>query len=282
MSSNDRDDTGIEDVNQQAKKRSNNDGAVENFDSCDLGVPPSFAALSNDDPCVLTTVFETSKMKSFLYKIEPNMAKINAPSLELISTVAALVLKTLVEKAVLREQGNTSNQMCKKAQNKGCPRGDQNQESSLHDSVENFLITSNHLKRVVSANNDLPSLDFLRETFENFRDRDASVLPSKLHEYVPRKAYKRETKRSASNLAGYSQTTTLNHSDGFGEGKSGNNENSKKRLKSNHTGKDPSSLALSSKVGSDARCLEREIANATNAQESLISHKIIEDDDDYD
>jgi predicted transcriptional regulator len=283
MNPNDRGDDFIEDVKQQEKVVTDHGDAAENNVS-DIVVPQSLSALTSNDPSVLTTIFEPSKIKNFLYKVEPNIARINASSLDLISTTAALMLQKLVEKAVLREQDDINNQMYKKTTRKEEYRqgrhidiDNENQDASVDVDIEHFLLTSNHLKRVVSANNS-PSLDFLEETYESFRDKDGSVLPSRLHEYVPRKA----TKRSAATVAGNVQTTTLAQLDYCEEGKNGDNGNNNKKLKIYHRSKDSSSLLLSSNGSNDADPLERAIANAANAEESHVLDEIVEDDDDYD
>jgi len=199
----------------------------------------------------------------------------------LISTTAALMLQKLVEKAVLREQDDISNPMYKKTAKKEEHRqgrhidiGNENRDASLNVGNERFLLTSNHLKHVVSTNTS-PSLDFLEETYEIFKDKEGSVLPSRLHEYVPRKA----TKRSAAIVGGNAKTITLGQPDYCEEGNNGNNN---KKLKRNPTSLDSSSLLLSSNGSHDDNPLERAIANAANAEERHVLDEIVEDDDDYD
>jgi hypothetical protein len=282
MNPNDRGDGFIENAKQQEKGTTDHGCEAAENNVSDSVVPPSLSALTSNDPSVLTTIFEPSKIKNFLYKVEPNIARLNAPSLDLISTTAALMIQKLVEKAVLREQDDISNPTYKnKTKNDEHRQGqhigidNENRDASLDIGNERFLLTSNHLKRVVSANTS-PSLDFLEETYENFKDKDGSVLPSRLHEYVPRKA----TKRSAAIVAGNAQTTTLvGQPDYYEEGNNGNNN---KKLKRNPTSLDSSSLLLSSNGSHDDNPLERAIANAAKAEERHVLDEIVEDDDDYD
>lgn len=241
----------------------------------DVVVPPPVSTLTNSDPCTLTSLFESSKIKSFLYKVEPNIAKINASSLDLISTTAAIMLKALVEKAVLQERDGFSNNVSAKTSKGGYEqdRENRNRDASLNVGAEHFLLTSNHLKRLVSAKNS-SSFVFLEETFENFRNKDGSILPSKLHEYVPRKVYNKDhraTKRSAATIAGNMRKTALN-STLYEEDKKGDDKKDNKRLK----------LLPSLNVGNDANSLERVIAAVANAEEHYVCDKIVEDDDDYD
>ena len=233
---------------------------------------PTLSALTNNDPCALTTIFEPSKIKNFLYKIEPNMARINAVSLDLISTTATVLLKTLVEKAVLQEQGDIGHRISKKTRR-------DTHSNNERGGYKRALVTSNQLKSVVTSAKSPSSLKFLEETYENFRNKDGSFLPSKLIEYVPRKPQKRKqkaTNQSAGTASDNDKRTALRKTDCA---KSGGNEN--KRLKRNlaYTG---SSLLLSSECPSDTKTVERAIANAAAASESQALDKIVEDEDDYD
>mmetsp|Transcript_20558 Transcript_20558/g.51124 ORF Transcript_20558/g.51124 Transcript_20558/m.51124 type:complete len:250 (+) Transcript_20558:64-813(+) len=217
-------------------------------------LPPN--ALTNDDPIALTTIFEPSKIKNFLYKVEPNMARINATSLDLVSTTATLLLKALVTKAVQEEQQDGDSRRKDHALKEDGGRAKQ------------ILLTSNRLKNVVLGNSPY-CLDFLEETYENFRDKDGSFLPSKLCEYVPRTAKRKQGVGSAATI-GNNETSGENNFD----------ENTNKRLKGNHAS---SSLLLSSECANDATPIERAIANAATAKrETIVVDKIIEDDDDYD
>jgi len=217
-------------------------------------LPPN--ALTNDDPIALTTIFEPSKIKNFLYKIEPNMARINATSLDLVSTTATLLLKALVDKAVQEEQQDDNRRGTKK-----------DRAHKIGPAKHDVLLTSNRLKNVVLGN--IPSsLDFLEETYENFRDKDGSFLPSKLCEYVPRTAKRKQGVGSAATV-GKIETSGQNNCD----------EINNKRLKGNYAS---SSLLLSSECANDATPIERAIANAATATETIVVDKIIEDDDDYD
>jgi len=130
-----------------------------------------------------------------------------------------------------------------------------------------------------------PSLDFLEETYDNFKDKDGSVLPSSLKQYVPYvRVNKKRTKR-----AGNTQTS--------GQSNCANeNENNNKRLKTvaktsstfNATGTtinanntDAAASSLLSITTDDAP-LEKAIADAANSKESRILDKIVADEDDYD
>jgi hypothetical protein len=264
----------VQNVKQEEQVTIDHADAVEN-NYCDGLVHTPVSTLKNSDPCTLTSLFESSKIKSFLYKVEPNIAKINASSLDLISTTAAIMLKALVEKAVLQERAGFSNNMIAKTGEGGYgqDRENRNRDASLNVGAEHFLLTSNHLKRLVSANNS-SSLAFLEETFENFRDKDGSILPSKLHEYVPRKVYNKDhrvTKRSAATIAGNVRKAALN-SMLYEEVKNGDTKKDNKRLK----------LLPSLNGGDDVNSLERVIAAVANAEEHYVCDKIVEDDDDYD
>lgn len=254
----------MEDLKTTEKVGTDHGDASEN-DAADA--PPSLSALSNNDPCVLTNIFEPSKIKNFVYKIEPNIAKFNASSLDLISTTAALIIKALVENAVMREQDDTRHHTNKKI------RKDESLHESLHVEAQHLLLASNQLKRVVTANSP-SSLDFLTESYRNFRDKDASFLPSRLNEYIPRKACdktKRANKRSVATVAG-----------NFEKGETERNEDSNKKLKSNHACRGSSSSSFSPKDCSDADPLKRAIRTAVNAEEKHVLDEIIEDEDDYD
>lgn len=225
-------------------------------------------ALSTDDPIALTTILEASKTKNFLYKVEPNMARINAASVDLISTTATLLLKSLVDKAVQEEQNDLNNKIV--------AHGEDADASTKH-----VLLTSNRIKNTV-LDNKPSGLGFLEETYENFRDKDASFLPSKLCEYVPRTAKRKPgaLKQSAVH-AKRNVLVGQNASEHTGNIDDQHNR-SNKRLKQTIDLKGSSSLLLSSECANDATPIERAIAEAANAAETIGMDKIIEDDDDYD
>ena len=272
----------VEQKEQDVKMHTDHSDNVDD-DNSNFVPSPSLSSLVNTDPSVLSTIFQSSKIKSFMYKIEPNIAKFNGPSLDLISTTAAIFLKTLVEKAVKREQDDASNQRHSKIRKEGdqlnCCRDSEKQVGSL-DAFDHFLITSNHLKGIVSAN--IPSsLVFLEETYKNFIDKDSSVLPSKLHEYIPRKIStknRRGTKRSSAKLCN-TQTNTCVQLESYEEGDKKDDGISGKRLKRNFSRKDDSSCLL---LVPKTNPLDKAIENAAFAEDTLSFGKIIEDDDDYD
>jgi len=232
----------------------------------DAALSAPLSALADNDPYALTNVFENSKIKHFLYKVEPNIARINAPSLDLLSTTAALVLKKLIEKAVLQEQEETGNQANKKIR-----------KDSLERGAEFFLLTSNHLKRAAL---NTSSLNFLEKTCSKLGDKDKNLIPSKLHEYVPRKKT-RTAKREAASVSTKTKSTTLTQTNYFQGENTGNSESATKRLKRDHTCIAPS-LFITSNGRNDSNVLDKTISNAANAEEKYVLDKIVEDDDDYD
>ena len=264
-------------------------------------VPPTLAALTTttiitDDPLTLTNVFEASKIKNFLYKVEPNMARLYKPALDLISTTTALFLKSMVEKAVLLEQQQQQdNSRCRQTNEEEQGRAHHLDDADAGDTdpnpkPEHFLITSNHLKRVVSSNHS--SLDFLEETYENFKNKDGSVLPSSLKEYIPR--VREDKKPQQAKRTANTQITSS------GQSESANENEDMKRLKTavagtcssstfnatstfnnNNTNNKDASLLLSATTTDDAP-LEKAIADAANTKESHILEEIVEDEDDYD
>lgn len=253
---------------------------VENDDS-NIAVPPPISALTNVDPSVLRIVFQSSKIKSFLYKIEPNIAKINGPSLDLMSTTAALLLESLVEKAVKQGHDDTRSHRFTKIRKGSRRRHDhpdnEKQCASLNEGVDHFLITSKQLKRVVSANNP-SSLVFLEKKYEDFMDKDSSFIPSKSNEYVPRNTVNRNhrsTKRSATKTCNTKTTTSVQLDQKVNKGCIGK---SNEHLQKEPSRKDPSSLLLGSKTNP----LDMAIVNALYAEEKLVFGSIIKDDDDYD
>ena len=244
-------------------------------------VSSSLARTQNEDPFVMTNLFESSKIKKFMYKEEPNMPKINAASLELISTTFALLLKSVVDKAVLLEQSddksssssNSSLQQRKKINaGNAVPKGT---PASNANTNEDVLITSNYLKRAVlsCSSGNPPSLDFLVETYENFRDKDASILPSRLYEYVPRTTAKR-TKRKEVPLA---EVPAVAAAAAVEKPKTTISGRSSKTI-------DSSSFGTCEMNDADAVPLEKAIADAsaTTNERNLIIDEIVEDDDDYD
>ena len=228
---------------------------------------------------LLTNVFDPSKIKNFLYKEEPNMARLNGPSLDLISTTAALLLKSIVEKAIRLDNDNGSSSSCLQQQQRNNKVGDKGPP-------EQILITSTHLKRLISSSN--PSLEFLQETYENVIDKDGSARVSSLREYIPavkKVKVKQGNKRGA---AANSSSSIINQSDNSRD-ENNNSNNSKRRRKTdfetctssafidNNTNNKDSSL-----FSSDDAPLEKAIADATNTKESRMLDKIIADEDDYD
>lgn len=141
--------------------------------------------IDNNNPDVvetLTTVLDPSKIKVFLYKEEPNLARLNGQSLELISTTIALFLKSIIE---------TSTRLDTCCQKK-IKRSRYDEEPTQQPTE--FLITSTHLMRVISTN---PSLGFLTKIFENRKDKDGSVPTSLLKGYTPVQIRKRTRKNLA-------------------------------------------------------------------------------------
>jgi len=234
----------------------------------------------------LTTVFDPSKIKKFLYKEEPNMAILNGPSLDLISTTAALFLKSIVEKAIRLDDDNGSclQQQQQQQQQRNKEEDEGQTQTQRRDLPKQFLITSTHLKRVISSN---PSLEFLQETYENVIDKDGSARMSSLREYIPavkKVKVKQVKKRVAANLS----SSSINQSDSKDENE--NNNNNKRRRKTdsgtctsstfinnNTDNKDDNSL-----FSSDDAPLEKAIADAANTNESRMLETIIADEDDYD
>ena len=234
---------------------------------------------------LLTNVFDPSKIKNFLYKEEPNMARLNGPSLDLISTTAALLLKSIVEKAIRLDNDNDSSSSLQQQQ--------QQQQQQRNNKVgdkgppEQILITSTHLKRLISSSN--PSLEFLQETYENVIDKDGSARVSSLREYIPavkKVKVKQGNKRGA---AANPSSSIINQSDNSRDENNNNSNNSKRRRKTD-SGTCTSSAFIdsntnnkdSSLFSSDDAPLEKAIADATNTKESRMLDKIIADEDDYD
>ena len=261
------------------KKKQIEPAATVNGDTADNDASdaPHFplSVLTNDDPSTLTTIFEPSKIKNFLYKVEPTMSRMNAASLDLISATATVLLKTLVEKAVLQEKEDETIRKYAKNNNS-------TQSSKLQTTQKEILMTSNRLKNVVESTSGPSALDFLEDTFENFRDKDGSFLPSKLTEYVPRATHKRKPKatdQSVVTSAGDSTSTTSIQASG---GQADSRGNESKRRKTNHAYKGASSLLLSNEFVDNSDPVERAIAQAAAATEHYEPEKIVEDDDDYD
>jgi hypothetical protein len=228
----------------------------------------------------LTNVFDPSKIKKFLYKEEPNMPRLNGPSLDLISTTAVLLLKSIVKKAIRldNDNGNCLQQQRKKEGDEG-----QSQTQTHVADPEQILITSTHLKRVISSN---PSLEFLQDTYQNVIDKDGSARVSSLREYIPaikKVRVKQVKKRGAANLS----PSIIYQSDSKGEN---NNSNNNKRRRKTDSGTCTSSTFTNkntnnkdnSLFSSDDAPLEKAIADAANTKESRMLDKIIADEDDYD
>lgn len=265
MSSRKRTNRSIGEKNHTGKAATSNVDTADNDASDSPRLPLS--ALTSDDPSVLTTIFEPSKIKNFLYKVEPTMPRINASSLDLISTTATVLLKTLVEKAVLLEQKD---------------RKDQTLQKDDHNKKKSVLITSNRLKSVVESTSGPSALDFLEDTFENFTDKDGKFLPHQQSAYVPRTTQKRKSKatdQSTTTLEGDKSTTTSIQATGA-QAESGGTE---KRQKTNHDYKGASSSLLhSNEFVNTTNSVERAIAQAASATEQYAPERIVEDDDDYD
>jgi len=198
----------------------------------------------------LTTVFDPTKIKMFLYKEEPNMARLNGPSLDLISTTTALFLKSIIDKSLRLDIG--SQQITNKDEGQTYP-----------DSKE-FLITSTHLKRAILTS---PSLGFLKETFENFKNKDGSVPVSSLRVYVP-PVKKKQTKNRIANQSSPNQSDPE---------KEISNKRRRKTDATFNTYNQETPL-----FSSDHAPLEKAIANAANAKGHNIVEKIVADEDDYD
>eukprot|EP00536_Pseudo-nitzschia_multiseries_P007444 jgi/Psemu1/287128/fgenesh1_pg.175_\ len=226
-------------------------------------VPPPLRQLprilTHADPLAPTTVLEGSKIKNFLYKEEPNMPKLKAPALELISATAALLLKSVVEQATLVERSDRGGEEVPS-------RGEKGSITATAAAVAgDVLITTNHLKRAVVAGSDStasssPSscLGFLAETYEGLRDKDVSVPPSRRQAYVPRSAAAAAAKRRK-RTAGTSVEMLEQES--------------------------VSSVTNATNATTGAGPLEKAIADATAANETtttLVDNEIVEDDDDYD
>ena len=175
---------------------------------------------------LLTNVFDPSKIKNFLYKEEPNMARLNGPSLDLISTTAALLLKSIVEKAIRLDNDNDSSSSLQQQQQQQQQR---NNKEGDKGPPEQILITSTHLKRLISSSN--PSLEFLQETYENVIDKDGSARVSSLREYIPavkKVKVKQGNKRGA---AANPSSSIINQSDNSRDENNNNSNNSKRRRK---------------------------------------------------
>ena len=271
MSSKKRNGNSRKDVKEIEKTANAHDSTADSAASDAPNLPLS--ALTNDDPCALTAIFEPSKIKNFLYKAEPKMGRISASSLDLISTTATVLLKTLVEKTVLLEQ---EDRMWKTTRsNHHSSNGTKDNDLQVND--KHILITSNRLKSVLESASGPSALDFLEETYENFRDKDGSFLPSKLSEYIPRTAQKRKAK--STNKVAKSKTTSKQAN--VRKAESADNES--KKVKRNHTYKGTSSsLLFSSEGGNDAGPVEKAIAQAVATTENHAPYKIVEDEDDYD
>ena len=235
---------------------------------------------------LLTNVFDPSKIKNFLYKEEPNMARLNGPSLDLISTTAALLLKSIVEKAIRLDNDNDSSSSLQQQQQQ-----QRNKKEGDKGPPEQILITSTHLKRLISSSN--PSLEFLQETYENVIDKDGSARVSSLREYIPavkKVKVKQGNKRGA---AANSSSSIINQTDNSKDENNNNNNNSNnsKQRRKTDSGTCTSSAFIDSNTNnkdnslfssSDDAPLEKAIADATNTKESRMLDKIIADEDDYD
>ena len=235
---------------------------------------------------LLTNVFDLSKIKNFLYKEEPNMARLNGPSLDLISTTAALLLKSIVEKAIRLDNDNDSSSSLQQQQQQQQQR---NNKEGDKGPPEQILITSTHLKRLISSSN--PSLEFLQETYENVIDKDGSARVSSLREYIPavkKVKVKQGNKRGA---AANPSSSIINQTDNSRDENNNNNSNNSKQRRKTDSGTCTSSAFIDSNTNnkdnslfssSDDAPLEKAIADATNTKESRMLDKIIADEDDYD
>ncbi|OEU20636.1 hypothetical protein FRACYDRAFT_234269 [Fragilariopsis cylindrus CCMP1102] len=239
--------------------------------------------ITNDQ--LLTNVFDPSKIKNFLYKEEPNMARLNGPSLDLISTTAALLLKSIVEKAIRLDNDNGSSSSLQQQQQQQQQR---NNKEGDKGPPEQILITSTHLKRLISSSN--PSLEFLQETYENVIDKDGSARVSSLREYIPavkKVKVKQVNKRGA---AAHPSSSIINQTDNSKDENNNNNSNNSKRRRKTDSGTYRSSAFIdnntnnkdNSLFSSDDAPLKKAIADATNTKESRMLDKIIADEDDYD
>ena len=156
------------------------------------------------------------------------------------------------------------------------------EDRDIYTNDDHILVTSNRLKSVLESTNEPSALDFLEETYENFRDKDGSFLPSKLSEYVPRTAQQRKPKAKKPSAARVMRTTTLpEQADGALQAESAGHK--AKRPKRNHTYRgSPSSLLLSSECANGTGPVQKAIAQAVAATGNYAPDQIIEDEDDYD
>jgi len=234
------------DINATGKAHTDDDNATADNSTTAANLPPT--ALSTEDPIALTTTLEAARIKSFLYKIEPNMPRISADALELISTTATLLLKSIVDKTVQEEED------------------ERNKKGRYNDHSKEVLLRSNRIKGAVLNNKSL-GFDFLEDTYENFRARD---VQSRYGEYIPKAKKRNQIARAKQKALEDAKPIDKEH-----------NTNNK-RLKQTIESKGSSSLLLSSERANDATPIEKAITEAAIPKESITMDKIIEDDDDYD
>mmetsp|Transcript_32963 Transcript_32963/g.36907 ORF Transcript_32963/g.36907 Transcript_32963/m.36907 type:complete len:236 (+) Transcript_32963:63-770(+) len=213
-------------------------------------IPTTNVTLQSITTDQLTTVFDSSKIKMFLYKEEPNMARLNGPSLDLISTTTALFLRSIINKSIRLDKG--SQQLANK------------DEGETYPNTKAFLITSTQLKRVILTS---PSLGFLKETVVYFKIKDGSVPVSSLRGYIP-SVKKKQTKNRVANQSSPNQSDP--------EKESSNKRRRKTDATVNTYNQDTPLLS------SDHAPLEKAIANAVNAKSHNILETIVADEDDYD
>lgn len=109
----------------------------------------------------MTSILDPKKIKSFLYREQQSMPKLNGASLDLISTTLTILLKSIIDDAIQRKKCGDFN-----SDNIGTlPRESLTQTNEI-------LITSTDLLRVISIN---PSYDFLRRVFEAFKYKDGNA-----------------------------------------------------------------------------------------------------------
>lgn len=217
----------------------------------------------------LTTVFDPSKIKSILYKEESNMARLYGPGLKLISTTAALFLRSIIERAAASDDGaGDGPRLANQLDNRD------HQPPARASSPAAPLVTLRMLREVVSSD---PALEFLRESLDAVKDKDrtASSL-SLLKEYVPTPA----AAASTSSLERHPRKRKAIGGTASTNGSQSNVTTERRQWKKAARTVGTGSEQPSAESSFDP--LERAIVEAGGADEGRLPDEIVPDEDDYD
>jgi hypothetical protein len=136
-----------------------------------------------NDITTASSVLDSSRIKAFLYKQEPNLAKIKHPRLQLISTTSELFLKSIVDasKEEALEKRKHSKEPGENVAKRSSKRKRGNAVATeIHSSnaktvVNPPLISLDILQQAILEN---PSMNFLSESLTDIRDNSFGSLHS--------------------------------------------------------------------------------------------------------